>query len=522
MKTTFASLAVFATSAATLSISLPSLAAGATTPKAVPAPAAAAAAVPAAAASAPAGQLPAEPRNDRISHGRFDQFDVYLPGGTPKSFVLFLSGEGGWATRDKGGVVAMVNALVADGAMVAAIDTPKLLTVLEKDGGDCVFPDGDLENLSHFVQAYYHLPTYLPPILVGHSAGAALAYGVLAQAPAGAFAGALTTAFCPDLNLSKPLCPGNGARFSKRDDNNGVDFLPAKTLTAPWLTLHGEIDQVCDAPAIAKFAAATGNAGSTLLPKVGHAFSAPENWLPTYRNAYDKMVAAQAKASVPPPPSSLTGLPVIEVPATTAGNNPDVFAILVSGDGGWAGIDEELAAHLSADGMPVIGVDSLRYFWTARTPEGFAADLDRIMKHYRRALNRERVLLIGYSQGADVMPAALNKLPIGSRNGIALAALLGLAERAQFEFHLTNWVDATDGGLQTRPEIAKLLAPAGNPPLLCVYGEKDDESICPDLVAPGIKQVKMPGGHHFGGEYERLAQEILGAIPAAKRAAGKP
>jgi len=32
---------------------------------------------------------------------------------------------------------------------------------------NALFPDGDLENLSHFVQAYFHTSTYLSPILVG-------------------------------------------------------------------------------------------------------------------------------------------------------------------------------------------------------------------------------------------------------------------------------------------------------------------------------------------------------------------
>jgi len=44
----------------------------------------------------------------------------------------------------------------ADGSR--KIDAPELGRSLENDGAACVFPDGDLENLSHFVQAYYHLP----------------------------------------------------------------------------------------------------------------------------------------------------------------------------------------------------------------------------------------------------------------------------------------------------------------------------------------------------------------------------
>ncbi len=88
-----------------------------------------------------------------LSHGRFRDFLVYQPVGTPKSFALLLSGEGGWTPVVEG----MARQLMQQGAMVTGIDLPKFRASLEADGDQCVFPDGDLENLSHFVQAYMHL-----------------------------------------------------------------------------------------------------------------------------------------------------------------------------------------------------------------------------------------------------------------------------------------------------------------------------------------------------------------------------
>lgn len=455
-----------------------------------------------------------------LSHGRFKDVVIHRPVGTPKAFVLFLSGDGGWLSRDRGGPAAMVEALIADGAMVAAISTPRLISELEADGGDCAYTVGDFENLSHFVQAWAHLPTYLQPILAGHAAGATLAYGVLAQAKPGAFAGAVTTAFCPDLNLSKPFCEGEGVRMAPRASGGGVEFLPSRQLSAPWLTLHGEIDQACGLDAVRGFVAgaAAGQAELVVLPKVGHGFTAPDNWLAAYRDSIAKLETAQGSSSVPLPPSDLGDLPVIEVAATGSGPNSDTFAILVSGDGGWAGIDKDLASYIAAAGMPVIGVDSLRYFWTERTPETFAADLDKIIRHYRQSLSRPKVMLIGYSQGADVLPFALNRLPAATRSEIVLAVLLGLAERAQFEFHLTSWVGTTSGGLPTRPEMARLQAVPSNPAILCVHGEEDEESICGTLSGPKLSVLKLPGGHHFDGDYQALAAKLLAALPPAKLA----
>lgn len=493
---------------------------------AVPASAAAPKAAKAAAAPAPAvvpaASAPSGP--ETLSHGIFRDVMIHRPEGTPKSFVLFFSGDGGWVTRDRGGPAAMVQALVADGAMVAAISTPQLISALEADDGECAYTVGDFENLSHFIQAWARLPTYLQPILAGHGAGATLAYGVLAQAEKGSFAGAVTTAFCPDLNLKKPFCAGNGARMAPRSADGGIEFLPTPKLTAPWLTLHGEIDQVCDLDSVTKFVAGSDQGELVSLPKVGHGFTSPENWIAAYRKGINELETTQGRSSVPLPPSDLGDLPVIEVDAetkATGAQHSDTFAILVSGDGGWAGIDKEVAGFIADAGMPVIGIDSLRYFWSERTPEAFAADLDKIIRYYRHSLNRPKVLLIGYSQGADVLPFALNRMSATSRGEIALAALLGLAEHAQFEFHLSSWVGSAEDGKPTRPEVARLQASSANPPMLCVYGEEDEDSICGTLGGPKMSVLKLPGGHHFDGEYEMLAGKLLAALPAAKGASGR-
>src|ERR1039458_3439637 len=195
------------------------LLAGATT-HASPRPATVAATAAAATAAA------APPNATPLSHGRFRDFLVYRPAGAPSSFVLMLSGEEGWTpTAD-----ALARQLALDGAMVAGIDWAKFKANLESDADQCVFPDGDLENLSHFVQAYFRNSTYLSPVLVGTSSGAAMAYAALAQAPRNTFAAAVTLGFCPSFNLQKPLCRGSGLEFTRSTRGRGVDLLPVKNL----------------------------------------------------------------------------------------------------------------------------------------------------------------------------------------------------------------------------------------------------------------------------------------------------
>ena len=118
----------------------------------------------------------------------------------------------------------------------------------------------------------------------------------------------------------------------------------------------------------------------------------------------------------------------------------------MSGDGGWAGIDRDMAAALSAKGIFVVGSDSLTDYWTKRTPEGLAADTDKMIRYYLAHLGKKRVLLIGYSQGADVLPFAVNRLPAATKAHVSLAAILGMSEHALFEFHVSSWIsDSTSG-----------------------------------------------------------------------------
>jgi type IV secretory pathway VirJ component len=439
-----------------------------------------------------------------LAHGRFKHVEIFRPRGEVKHFALLMSGDGGWSSR----LARMAGALASDGTLVAGVDTAQLFADLEKDGGDCVLPDGDLENLSHYVQAYYKVPTYYTPILIGHSAGATLAYTSLAQAPPGIFGGALTLSFCVDLDLRKPLCQVQGLRYSKL--KTGFRLLPPPQLQAPWIALHGVKDHICPIADARAFVAQTKGARLVELPNLAHSYTGSgADWLPQFKAAFESIVATQVTPRLPAPPASLADLPIVEVEAspTAVPGSSDSFAVLLSGDGGWAGIDKEVAGLLADRGVPTAGVDSLRYFWTARTPAGLAQDIDRIVRYYAFHWKKKNVLLVGYSQGADVLPFAVHRLPPATRALVKLTTLIGVSENAAFEFHVANWIGSDGDGLPVAPEMSKLSAAN----TLCVYGDDDNESICPKVSPRNARLIKLPGGHHFGGNYLPLAQLVIGA-----------
>jgi len=428
------------------------------------------------------GAACASAATQQVSHGRFQDIPIHAPDGRPQRVVIwFDGGQDPAATRQR------LDALRGQGALVAQVDVHRLRKGLAGEGsGSCAFGAGDVENFSRWVQAYLHVPGYHLPLIGGDGAGAELAYAVAAQADSGIFAGLVTSGFCPDQAHERAVC-GAGVSHGRLQPTE-LDF--------PWLNAAG--DRRC----------AAGNAAAFVRRvAMGREFqrTASGSDLPGLQAAVAVM-GARRGVSLAPPPDDLKGLPVVEIPSKVPG---DTLAIFVSGDGGWAGLDKDVAAALSDAGVSVVGVDSLRYFWTARTPEGFARDLERIARHYSAQWQRRRLLLVGFSQGADVLPAAINQLAPTVRDSVVLIGLMSVGRKADYEFHVSNWLGSGDGGLPIAPEIARL--PAGR--TLCLYGEQDGDALCPELPKGQATVIALPGDHHFKGDYDRLAATLLAHLP---------
>ena len=448
---------------------------------------------------------------EHISHGHFRDVALYRPAGPVHGFVLLLSGDTGFTTV----LDQAARALANEGAMVAGVDTAQLRSALAKDGSACVFPDGDLENLSRYLQGYARVPAYLPPIVVGEGAGGALAYALLAKSTPDIFPAAISLDFCPRLDLGKRACTGGNLRFGARTENDSAQLLLPASLRAPWVVLQGGVPPACAGVAIREFVAHAPGGAIVDAPALRGAQAALPARLPKLLAAY-RSLASVTRTATPAPPASLADLPLVVVPAVGSG---DSFAILLSGDGGWASLDKQVAGVLAKHGVTVIGFDSLRYFWQRRTPAGLASDLDRVIRYYAAHLHKAKVRLIGYSQGADVLPFAINRLSPDTRGMVMQSVLIGLGNNASFEFHLSNWMSNDDaGGLPILPEASRLRAAD----TLCLYGSDETESLCPKIPPGHVSARVLPGGHHFDGAYERLADIVLAPAGRVQAPAVQP
>jgi type IV secretory pathway VirJ component len=439
---------------------------------------------------------------DDLHYGRFGTVTLYGDTKTPEDVVIFVSGEGGWNKR----MVDMAMVLASEDTLVIGVDIVHYLKSFDESKKECIYPAGDFETMSQFVQKKLGIPSYHHPILVGYSSGAALVYATLVEAP-NTFPGAISLDFSPNLLISKPLCKGDGLIYTMEQNNKGLFLRPAKQLATPWIVLQEKTDRMNDVTAIENFVKQVASGRVVRLQNVGQDFSVTKNWIPQYRAAFKGITDIKSAA-----PSTrqrgLIDLPLVELPSAASGSS--LLAMIVSGDGGWAGIDSDMGDFLLEKGISVVGLDSLKYFWNPKTPDVAATDLERILRYYGEVWKKQDFLLIGYSRGADVFPFMVDRLPKDLQDRVKLLALLGLSEKVAFEFHLSDWISGTSdsGALPIRPEIEKLKGMK----IICFCGESEDNSLCRTLDNGLVETIVMKGGHHFDGDYHGIIDQVLARL----------
>lgn len=404
-----------------------------------------------------------------------------LPPGEPAGLVFLLSDQTGLTPE----LDQAAQRIAALGLIVAPVDLPAFLRRQEAKPQECLYLVSDIEEASRRIQAQGGRGRFLTPIVAGTGMGAAVAYAALAQAPASTLAGAAGDGFATRVTTAKPICAGAPV---ERAAEGGFRYAPSP-LPGWWRVAPA----AGDAEAARAFAAAAGAADDAVVrPEPGADLGARLTRL------LEAPLAAEAAAG-------LAGLPLVELPVTGAGRQ---MAVIYSGDGGWRDIDKDIAGRLQGNGIPVVGIDSLRYFWSERTPEQTADDLATVLAHYREAWSRPDVILVGYSFGADILPFAYNRLPADEQADVHRLSLLALSGSADFEIHVTGWLGVegkSDDSRPTAPELARL------PPGLvqCFYGAEDADSGCLLPELKGAELIRTEGGHHFDGDYGVLADAIM-------------
>ena len=123
---------------------------------------------------------------------------------------------------------------------------------------------------------------------------------------------------------------------------------------------------------------------------------------------------------------------------------------------------------------------------------------------------RKKIMLIGYSFGAGVMPFVFNLLPADASAQIVNSSLLSPGTHTGFEIHLSVMPGAGfSGGESVVAAINKITAK----PLTLIFGEGENSFPLNHLKNKNYVSIILKGGHYYDGDEAKLCNTVILQIP---------
>ncbi|MFM6931443.1 MAG: AcvB/VirJ family lysyl-phosphatidylglycerol hydrolase [Novosphingobium sp.] len=215
----------------------------------------------------------------------------------------------------------------------------------------------------------------------------------------------------------------------------------------------------------------------------------------TYAGYFDREVLIDVPATGPPTPK-----------------RSRIAAVYFSGDVGYRlAMGRKTADLLAADGIPVVGMNSLAFFHSHRT---IADVTELISTAIRRALelgHADQVILVGHSLGADALQAGLVDLPPALRQRIRAVVLIVPTRDLYLQVTPGEMFDFGRPDGAVLPTLRQLTWA----PLTCIRGIEETDSPCTGLAMPNVRQDALPGGHQLRWDTKAVHLALFRAIDAS-------
>jgi len=179
--------------------------------------------------------------------------------------------------------------------------------------------------------------------------------------------------------------------------------------------------------------------------------------------------------------------------------------VLLSGDGGWLGFNDTLAMAFAKRGYHVIGVNSRTYFWHQRNPDETSGDIIQLLREYSEEWHIKRIVLSGYSFGADVVPFIYNRLPDDLKVKVTKLQLLSPYLSTDFKVRFSDLFSTGDDNraYKVKAEVEKITIP-----VYCFYGEKENPKPLADVAMKNFFIKFLPGDHHYQHSYLQIVSSV--------------
>jgi type IV secretory pathway VirJ component len=210
---------------------------------------------------------------------------------------------------------------------------------------------------------------------------------------------------------------------------------------------------------------------------------------------------------------NMVATPIDKLPLNilNATNDTSKAMILyITGDGGWNKFSKNFATAMAANGYPVVSLNANDYFWKKKTAAQTAVDVALLIRTYQKNWNRKKIVLIGYSFGADVVPFVFNRLPADISAGISNICLLSVSTTTDFEIHLSVMFG---GKLKDGESVIAEINKITTKPIALIFGEDETGFPLNLLKNKNYSHITLVGGHHYDDDETSLSKTIIQQIP---------
>ena len=195
-----------------------------------------------------------------------------------------------------------------------------------------------------------------------------------------------------------------------------------------------------------------------------------------------------------------TYLPTIE---SRSKGNCDYYVILLTGNGGWRNLVQSVTHYLNLKNVSVLAINTKKYLWSKKSPAQIGCDLESLIDRCTNKWGQKKVVFMGYSMGAEVLPFAIDCMKDKYRDEISDLILIGPWQKVTFKVKLRDYYLEVNKGTDLYPELLKMKTKKGY--IIC---DDNEFSICRKDLDGVIDHDFLSGGHHFGGDYWTLSRLI--------------
>lgn len=198
--------------------------------------------------------------------------------------------------------------------------------------------------------------------------------------------------------------------------------------------------------------------------------------------------------------------------ATWNGSDEKPLIFYISGDAGFNTFSKGVGNDFQQKGYEVAALNTKKYFWEKKTPEQTSADIEYCIVQKLQSRKNQKVILIGFSFGADVTAFVYNHFSQDLKSKVEKVFIVGPSKTTDFEIHLDEYFGAAPkGSLPVIPEINKIQGV----PVTVILSDFEFKYFPYQQItlAENYKMIHLPGDHHYGGNTRILTDLIEKELP---------